>query len=562
MKFFVYARKSIENEDRQIASIESQIKELKEIALRESLEIVDIIYESKSAKAPGREKFNEMLNRIYNHEAEGILCWKLDRLARNFADGGMIIQLLQTNVIHHIRTYEKNYYPSDNVLLMSFEFGIANQFILDLKAHTARGMRDKADRGWFPVAHPPLGYLHNPKKQKGIDEIIIDENNFFILQKVFKEIIKQEFTPRQIFNKANNEWGLRSSAGGKVAQSTFYRLLENKFFYGEFEYPTGSGNWRIGKHKHLITKQEYESIQKILNRKNKILTPYKHNFTFKNAIYCILCHSSITGEKHIKTQKNGNVHEYIHYRYTRKKDQNCTNKKSITEKDLNIQMIDILESIEIPKSFVSWAIGVLKDENEKKFENHAQIIQSQRKGYDNTVQKLKRLTEMKLNDDLLDEEYKLRRSELLTDKKQFEEIINDTNLNIENWVEKAEILFNYANTAKQMFEKGNLQDKQNVIRSLGSNLYLDNGKLTVILSKPFDFIQKKSVAINQMSSTLEPVKDKDYSIDYRGYECISKQWGHLLDLFMNRQIEFNINMSNVKKLIGASFKLDEFVNIL
>ena len=83
VKYFLYARKSTESEDRQVASIDSQIKELRAIAGRDQLNIVDTLSESQSAKAPGRPVFSEMLGRIHHGEASGILCWKLDRLARN-----------------------------------------------------------------------------------------------------------------------------------------------------------------------------------------------------------------------------------------------------------------------------------------------------------------------------------------------------------------------------------------------------------------------------------------------------------------------------------------------
>ncbi|HHE76470.1 MAG TPA: recombinase family protein, partial [Candidatus Parcubacteria bacterium] len=42
-KFFIYARKSTDSEDRQVRSIADQIAELKELAKKENLEIVDII---------------------------------------------------------------------------------------------------------------------------------------------------------------------------------------------------------------------------------------------------------------------------------------------------------------------------------------------------------------------------------------------------------------------------------------------------------------------------------------------------------------------------------------
>src|SRR5450755_2815157 len=99
LKYFIYCRKSTEDEDRQVLSIDAQLSELNDIARREGKAIVHIFNESKSAKGPGREVFNDMLRRIERGDANAILTWKLDRLARNFDDGGKLIGMLQRGVI-------------------------------------------------------------------------------------------------------------------------------------------------------------------------------------------------------------------------------------------------------------------------------------------------------------------------------------------------------------------------------------------------------------------------------------------------------------------------------
>ena len=93
-KFFLYARKSTDVEDKQVRSIEDQIAELRAFAKQENLNIVDVFIEKQSAKIPGRPIFGEMLKKIENGEADGILAWHADRLARNSVDGGRIIYLL------------------------------------------------------------------------------------------------------------------------------------------------------------------------------------------------------------------------------------------------------------------------------------------------------------------------------------------------------------------------------------------------------------------------------------------------------------------------------------
>ena len=97
MKYFLYARKSTDEEDRQVLSIEAQTTELHEFARKENLVIAKEFIESKTAKAPGRPVFNEMISSIEtSNEKVGILAWHPDRLARNSIDGGKIIYLIDS----------------------------------------------------------------------------------------------------------------------------------------------------------------------------------------------------------------------------------------------------------------------------------------------------------------------------------------------------------------------------------------------------------------------------------------------------------------------------------
>ncbi len=75
-KYFIYARKSTEDEERQIMSIEAQLAELAEYAKRENLEVLQTFVESKSAKKPGREIFGKLIIAVQaSKEPVGLLCW-------------------------------------------------------------------------------------------------------------------------------------------------------------------------------------------------------------------------------------------------------------------------------------------------------------------------------------------------------------------------------------------------------------------------------------------------------------------------------------------------------
>ncbi len=74
-KYFLYARKSTEDDDKQVMSIEAQLFELREFARKENLEILEEFQESKSAKTPGREVFGSLMMRIEKMSSVGILAW-------------------------------------------------------------------------------------------------------------------------------------------------------------------------------------------------------------------------------------------------------------------------------------------------------------------------------------------------------------------------------------------------------------------------------------------------------------------------------------------------------
>src|SRR3989344_9704096 len=95
MTYFLYARKSTDVEDKQVLYIDAQLSELRSLAKREGLAIAAEFVEKQSAKKPGSPVFNDMLRRINSDEAQGIVCWKIDRLARNPVDGRPTKSLLQ-----------------------------------------------------------------------------------------------------------------------------------------------------------------------------------------------------------------------------------------------------------------------------------------------------------------------------------------------------------------------------------------------------------------------------------------------------------------------------------
>ena len=165
--YFLYVRKSTDSEERQVLSIESQIAELKLLADKENLKIKRIFQESMTAKVPGRPIFNEMLSRMEKGEADGIIAWHPDRLARNSVDGGRIIYLLDTE---HIKSLKFPTFWFENTpqgkFMMQIAFGQSKYYIDNLSENVKRGLRQKVRRGEWPAGYVPPGYFTDKNDRK------------------------------------------------------------------------------------------------------------------------------------------------------------------------------------------------------------------------------------------------------------------------------------------------------------------------------------------------------------------------------------------------------------
>jgi hypothetical protein len=104
-----------------------------------------------------------------------------------------------------------------------------------------------------------------------------------------------------------------------------YKILKNTFYYGEFEYPAGSGKWYKGNHPKLVSKELFEEVQEAL------VVPVKSkwgskDFPFKNFLTCYSCGSTIVGEDKQKQLMDGSIKKHVYYHCSRQVDYDCTEK--------------------------------------------------------------------------------------------------------------------------------------------------------------------------------------------------------------------------------------------
>jgi len=517
IQYFLYARKSSESEDKQVASIPSQIDELKRMAEERNLKVADVFTEEKSAKAPGRPVFSQMIEAIHKGEANGIICWKLDRLARNPIDGGTINWLLQQGIIQHIQTFQRGYFPTDNVLMMNLEFGMANQFVLDLSANTKRGMRKKVDDGWFPHK-PPIGYLSNKHKLPDLPSIFKDKDKFAIVKQLWNTLLAKRCTVKSIYELAY-DLGLRTHSGRRLTEGQCHLMFRNPFYYGHF-------NWKNriykGNHTPMLSKQQFDEIQSILDGRS-FTCAQKHVFAFTGLIRCGECGAAITAEDRTKHQKNGNIHHYTYYRCT-KRLKKCS-QKHVPVKELESQIADILGRINIPPSFHQWAIKQLKAEQAAEKDDQNEITISHRKSLDACVRKLNALLDLRLSDEISSEEFKTHKASLIKEKHKYDELIKDSTNRTETWLDRAEKMLDFSETAKNKFELGGLDDKRDILAALGSNLSLFDKKITITLKKPLELVEEVAPEVQALHNRFEPLYPVENKSTWEEKYAENKKWG-------------------------------------
>jgi site-specific DNA recombinase len=528
LKYVLYARKSSESEDRQVQSIKDQLDRLKVLAKDRNFKIVKIYKESHSAKQPNtRPLFKEMLTFINDGKADGILCWHINRLARNPLDSGQISWMLQNEVLKSVQTIDKEYRPEDNILMFSVESGMANQFIIDLKKNTKRGLESKVQKGWCPY-RAPAGYMNDVINKT----ILKDADRFKLIQNMWELIITSAYSPFQVLKILNREWGYISRktkrAGGKpMGQAEFYRILNNPFYYGYFSY---NDELYKGKHEPMISLEQYESVQQILGNKLK-RKERKNNFAFTGIITCGNCGCQITAEEKTKYIKSENIHRtYTYYRCTHRKPDIFCDETAVTLPELEEQIINEIEKFAIHSDFKDWALGIIKNMNQKEIDDRKHQYKMLEKKYQSLQKQLDNLTKMRIKELLTDDEFIVQKKEITNEITRIREKLDTNKDRGQSWIETIDKAFNFAIHARQTFIDGDIKTKRDIMSALGQNYTLKDKKLTI---KPMEWLiplYQEKRNINKHFSTLELNKTLINTNKNTSLEKEMSLWGPIWEL--------------------------------
>ena len=468
----MYARKSTDVEDKQVLSIEAQITELRAFAKQEKLEVIEELVEKQSAKIPGRAIFNAMLNRIEKGEANGIVCWNPDRLARNSVDGGRVIYLLDCGRIVALKFptfwYENT---AQGKFMLNIAFGQSKYYIDSLSENVKRGLRQKIRRGEYPGL-APVGYINDPRTKT----VAVDRKKSVVILKAF-ELYAQNSSRLEDISNFLAQQGITTSGGKKLHRDRISFILSNPFYYGHFSY---AGEGHEGRHQPVISKKIFDKVQEILKQRGKPMKTKWEPQALCGILKCGTCGMSITGEYKVKKQKNGNLHEYVYYHCSKRSRAIKCPEPCIRQEELDKQLSSLLQKFSLRADWAEQMNTMLEKDKKESAQFCTAFVQEGETKIQSIKIKLQRLLDGYLEQDIEQQTYRIEKAKLLSEKKSLEEQIINLEQKRTGWLEPMQEWIKEASSLPKIAQEGNLFTKKVAYRTLfGSNLVLHNREAAV-----------------------------------------------------------------------------------
>ena len=526
--YVIYARKSTEAKDKQVQSIDDQIRIMKRRAEKQGLKVVKILHEAKSGGHPGiRSEFNKMVDMIEEGKVNGILTWKLDRISRNPQDSGYIHQMINDGKIAWILTDGRDYCEDDDVIF-DVESSMDARYRKELMKNVRRGLRSKASKGWRPHL-APIGYLNDR-----VDRTIVpDPDTWDLVRNVFDKYLTGTISPAQLTIYAKSI-GLRTHrrkniGGNPLTQSGIRTMLTNVFYAGKFNYESDDGYivLRDGNHPPMITMEEHQRILELLGDKhNNRPQSELYDYLFRGAMKCATCGYAIVTESKKKTYKNGKVQEFRYCRCSGKcPDMDCPQSHTyISEKELVEQVKAELAKYTIDQDFFELAIQALAEEEDRRIAGQEKKIQQLRRRESAKKNELNNLRRMRYTGEIKDQVWFMQESDNLEGQIQ---AIQDSIARVEvaekRWRDIANDVFMFARYAKEDFDSDDLERKQYVLKALGAELKL-SGRTIIFSPVKYLIPIEKAVKSIEANNDLVRTRSQQSKKDPEGSDLTSWCW--------------------------------------
>ena len=480
-KYMAYVRKSTESEERQSLSKPAQKRKIKEIF--PDIKIVEWIDESKSAFKPGRPGFDDMMLKLQDGEADGIVCWHPDRLSRNEVDAAQITYGLRTGLIKDLKfgSYFFDNSP-EGIMMLQNVMSHSQYFSSKLSKDVKRGNDEQRIRGQT-TGRAIEGYL-NARSDGDLNHgvLVKDPERFSLRRQMWDLMLTGKYSVPEIVDIANNDWGYQTRGTkkhvpGPIARTSLYNMFNNPRYAGRIPVPGDTGEYKVAKYPHMVTIEEYDTVQGLLGKKATRKLAPKKQFNYGRIMFCGECGCSITAESKDVYLADGTIKHLVYYHCTHKR--KCSQRKNLEEQEIRKQYSEELGKYTILPQFKDWALEALQEQNEIESTDFTAILESQSRAIESKHKEIKKLIQMASKELISDGQFLEEKKDLEDQIGTLEEEREDTKKRADNWYVTAEKLFDLAVNGRQKFLYGSLEDKQTVLRDLGQNPVILDEKLII-----------------------------------------------------------------------------------
>lgn len=381
LRYVLYARKSTDDPQRQIRSIDDQIDECKLLAERNGMRIVKVLKEEKSAKIPGKRKVfkDELIAGIENNKYDAILAWNPDRLARNMIEGSSILNYIDSGKLQDLK-FVTHYFTNDasGKMLLGISFVMADYYSRNLSQNVTRGVKKGFKEG-KSSGTPKHGYI------RGEDGIYRPDNedgskNFDLICQAWR-MRKDNKSLESIANYMTDNGYSRTykekaqKAGMKVLMTD--KILSDRVFNDPFYYGILIQKGKIVDLRDLpgydftpaTDEQTYNSVQSLTGRRAATEKPRVVFKPLTRMVMCAYCQRSMIPQTPTSGRKSEKV-KILSYRcdteFCPRRKEKLNLAKSIRAKVVFDFMTDMLSQLQVGEQEYQKVLAKLTAANQAK----------------------------------------------------------------------------------------------------------------------------------------------------------------------------------------------------
>ncbi len=497
----IYARVSSKEQEKEGFSIPAQLKLLREYAHARDFSVLHEFVDVQTAKREGRPGFSAMLAFFKKHSARGVLLVeKTDRLYRTFRDYVTIDELgIEIHFAKEGTVISPDSHSSQKFMHV-IKVGMARQYIDNLSEEARKGLREKADEGIFP-GKAPLGYT-NVKRADGKRVIEPDSKLAPHVTRMYERYSTGLHSLEAVKDLALEDGVRFRRTGARISTATVHNILRSPVYMGDFLW---KGNQYSGIHTPLVTRELWERVQMILNRRSENKTrKATHDFAFSGLITCGHCGCALVGE--LKKRK------YVYY--------HCTGYKGrcpepyVREEALEKRFTELLRGLRFDDEVLGWVTDALRESHSDQKRHHDEAIARLQAEYTKLKNRIDAAYIDKLDGKIDGGFFERKATEWRGEQANIRRSIENHEGANQTYLTEGVKLLELASRSHALFEKQPASEKRRLLNFVLSNCTWKGGELTAMFRQPFDIIANMSATATKKKA--EGVTSHDLHLEMLG----------------------------------------------